>query len=563
MSTTLLTVGLVLKAYNQMTGGLQSAGAAIEGLRGKIDKLRENSEKLGRGALASGFVAGGTLMKTVSAFAELEDASTRLKVTMMGATGAVSDKFESINTLAVKLGDELPGTSADFLNMMATLKQFGISDESILSGVGDAAARIGVLLKMAPEGAAEFVSKMKEATGTADKDMLDLMDTIQRVFSLGVKSDQMMYAFARSGGALKTFGIQGLQASKDLAPIFAMLIGGGLSGETIGTGFAAILNSLADRKKMNGVNAGLARMGINLELFDKKGKFSGPEALVEQFDKLKKLNPQQLNAVLKAITGGGQDQQMLASIVTNGLEGYKDMQRRMQEQADLQKRVNAQLSTLKNLWDAATGTFTNALAAFAESFAPELKSITEWFGKLSENIGKFSKEHPMLSKFIGIAVGGFALVTIGLGAMAIAFAGILKYIALIGGLSAAITKLGVIVTFVSRLFMLNPIGLAVTAMIGLAALLIANWAPVKTWFTGFFSWVGDKARMLGSLIPNWVKAPSLAPSVASATAGRNGGDFGGTLNIKLDGPAHVASVKSNDPRFGFNVDAGMTMAGSY
>ncbi|MEK7785915.1 MAG: phage tail tape measure protein, partial [Chloroflexota bacterium] len=345
----------------------------------------------------------------------------------------MSGKFEQINALAIKLGNQLPGTSADFMNMMATLKQFGMSDESILSGVGDAAARIGVLLKLTPEAAAEFVSKMKTATGTADEDMLGLMDTIQRVFHLGVKSDEMMMAFARSGGALKTFGIQGLQASKELAPIFAMLVKGGLSGETIGTGFASILNQVSDAGKMGKVNAGLAKLGVNLRLFDKKGQFLGPQNLVAQFDQLKKLNPQQLSAVLKEITGGGQDQQMLASIVTNGLTGYQDMERRMQEQADLQARVNVQLGTLKNLWDAASGTFTNALAAFAESFAPELKALTAWFGRLAESVGNFSKEHPMLSKTLGIMIGGFALVTIGLGAMALLFAGVLKYIALVSG----------------------------------------------------------------------------------------------------------------------------------
>lgn len=55
----------------------------------------------------------------------------------------------------------------------------------------------------------------------------------------------------------------------------------------------------------------------------------------------------------------------------------------MKDQANLQSRVNTQLGTLKNLWDAALGTFTNALVAFGEAVAPEVKALVTWIGELS------------------------------------------------------------------------------------------------------------------------------------------------------------------------------------
>jgi hypothetical protein len=225
------------------------------------------------------------------------------------------------------------------------------------------------------------------------------------------------------------------------------------------------------------------------------------------------------------------------------------MVKRMEEQANLQKRVEMQLQTLTNLWDAATGTFTNTMAAFAETFAPEIKALTEWFTNLAQAVGDFSKEHPKLSKFIGIAVGGFALVATSLGAMAIAFAGAMRYVALVATL--------------------NPIGLVVAAFAAAALLVITNWETVKGWFVSFFNLIGEKAQAIGRFIPDWLKgpswrqAPSLAPSVAPASRGQIGGNFGGTLNIKVDGPARVTGMKTNDSRFGFNVDAGLTMAGAY
>jgi TP901 family phage tail tape measure protein len=68
--------------------------------------------------------------------------------------------------------------------MMAKLVQQGISYKAILGGVGQAAGYLAVQLKMPFEDAAEFAAKMQDATKTSEKDMLSLMDTIQRSYYL-------------------------------------------------------------------------------------------------------------------------------------------------------------------------------------------------------------------------------------------------------------------------------------------------------------------------------------------------------------------------------------------
>lgn len=587
-------VGVTLKAFDQMSGVVGTAQRNLTGLQKKLEGVRESAERVGRAGLADGLIVGAGLLKTVSAFSDLEDASTRLKVTMMDKNG-VAGAFEQVNALAVELGNRLPGTSADFLNMMATLKQYGIRDQSILGGVGEATANLAVLLKMTPDAAAEFAAKMKEATGTADKDMLGLMDTIQRTYHLGVGASEMMYAFARAGGALKNFGIQGLDKTKELAPIYAQLIKGGLSGETAGTGFASILTNLADGKKMKEVNGYLAKIGVTLKFFE-NGKFVGPKQMVAELDKLKKLDPQKLNAVLKHLTGGGQDMQMLATIINGGIEGYNDMRERMDEQAALQERVNKQLLTLKNLWDAASGTFTNALAAFAETFAPELKAMTEWFGELSKGIFDFAKSHPLLSKWLGLATLGFVALNLTVGGFALVLAGVLRYVALLatigpglvsvlGGIAAAFRVLGTVIAFVGRVFLLNPIGLAVTLIATAAYLIYKNWEPIKAFFSDLWggvkqtfddawNWISSKI----SSVPEWMKnifgggntsggfsttQQGMAPALPGVPRNTRT-DIGGDIRIKIDqdGRASVASVKPSQPGVRFNVHAGPTMAGA-
>lgn len=79
-------------------------------------------------------------------------------------------------------------------------------------------------------------------------------------------------------------------------------------------------------------------------------------------------------------------------MMTKGLEGYNETIAKMEAQAAQQERVNAQLGTLGNLWDAATGIFTNMMVKFGEALAPEIKAIIEWIGEMSERIGNWAKK---------------------------------------------------------------------------------------------------------------------------------------------------------------------------
>lgn len=562
-----LQFALVLTAVNRFSGVFNQLNDKTSDLRKRMDKVRESSERMGRVMVAGGLAAAYAMSKPIAAYAELEDASVRLKTVMMDKNGMVG-AFEQVNALAMKLGDRMPGTTADFLNMMSTLKAYDISDASILGGVGEAAANLAVLLKMAPEAAAEFAAKMKNATGTVDADMMGLMDTIQRLNFMGVDSTEMMYAFGRSGGALKTFRIQGLAATQALAPLYAMLVKGGLSGETVGTGFATILSSVADKKKLGEANAMLGP-GMKLNLFDKAGQLKPIRDVVAQFDKLKNLDPIKLNAVLKELTGGGQDQQMLAQIITNGVEGYDKIVASMQAQADLQKRVNEQLATLTNLWEAATGTFRNTLAGFAEAMGPQLKELAQWFGKVSAAVGAFIKQNPELAKWIGIISLVAIAAAIGLGTLALAVSGAIGTF-----LTLKIAALGLLRVFL--LMMATPLGAAFMLIAGAAYLIYKNWDTLKKWFWEFWDALKSKALDVGKILmkvllplraAKWlvdqaieITAPAPSRPRAPSASGAGPQQVSGKITLDVhDKRIGVREVKSDNPRVKVQADVGRTM----
>lgn len=597
MSSAMMALGVTVKLFDQMSGGMGRIMQQVDGLRGRLTKLSEQAAALGRAGMADGLIAGGALMKSVSAFSALEDASMRLKVAMTDKNG-MAGAFEQVNALAVKMGDRLPGTTADFLSMMATLKKFGITDQSILSGVGEATANIAVLLKQAPEQAAEFVAKLKEATGVADADMLKFMDTIQRVYHQGVDATQMMYAFARSAGALKAVKVQGLEATREMSALYAILIKTGASGETVGTGMGTILNALQDTKKLAEVNRVLqAQKGFTLEFTDKKGNFLGVENMVAQFDKLKRLEPGQLNKVLRHLFGGGQDMQMAATLISNGTEGFRKMAADMEKQASLEERVRMQLGTLANLWEAASGTFTNALAAFAGAIAPELKALTEGFNDLSEGLRKFIEENPRLAKAIGLAALAFTGLALGAGAAGLGFAAVLKYVALVtpvfkalalGVLSGvgAFAKLLTVMSSVGAFMLANPITIAIVALAAAAGLIYENWEPIKDFFVGLWEgikdtvgqaveWIGGKIRALSDMLPEWVTkytlpgaaiklaADAMGPARPGAvTPGGAKASVGGRVVVEVKDPGGMVSgvsARSDNRDVPLAIDNGLTM----
>ena len=259
--------------------------------RARMEATQRTAGKMqaaGAGMAAAGAATGAALTVPVSAYAQAEDSATQLQVALMRAGSTVPPEFQKINDLAMKLGDRLPGTTADFQDMMTMLSRQGISAQSILGGMGEAAAYLGVQLKKAPTEAAEFAAKMQDATRTTEKDMLALMDVIQRTYYLGVDDSNMLNGFAKLSPAMDTIKQKGLEGAKALAPLLVMADQAGMAGEASGNAFRKIFQMGMDKKKIAKANKGLAP-AQQLDFTDGKGEFGGLDKMFQQLDKLKGL----------------------------------------------------------------------------------------------------------------------------------------------------------------------------------------------------------------------------------------------------------------------------------
>ena len=520
-----ITAKTFSNAQDQLNKKHDAASKAVEKQRLAYEKLQNAQNKAaaaksqmteaGMRAVGLMYTARGiadttrnVLSAPVKAYADTETASTDLRAAMMDNTGKVSAQYKDIDNLATRLGDRLPGTTADFKNLMTMLIRQGMSAKTVLGGTGEAAALLAVQLKKSPEAAAEMAAKLQDATRGTEKEMLAIMDQVQRLYYAGTDDSNILGAFSKLSPALDTLKIKGEAAMKMMSPLVGMLDQAGLSGESAGNAMRKVFTRMMDTKKIAKVTKGT---GLSLDFTNGAGEFGGLDKMYEQLAKLKAVNTEQRLKILQGIFGDDAETlQALNTMIEKGKAGYEEFAKKMEAQASLNQRVNDQLGTLTNLWDAASGTFTNFLAKMGESIAPELKDLTKWIGDINEKLSNWAAQNPETANTIMkivAAIGIFLTVVTGIGA---AISAVLVPIALAkfsffslfgvfaGGGGAISTIIGWLVRLGIALLgfgakaavflVTNPFGWAILA-VGAIIMLWRNWEKVEAALIAGWEWL--------------------------------------------------------------------------
>ncbi|MBY7541775.1 phage tail tape measure protein, partial [Escherichia marmotae] len=269
----------------------------------------------------------------------------------------------------------------------------------------------------------------------------------------------------------------------------------GMNGESAGNALRKVIQSGLSVKKIRDVNKVMARqkLGVQLDFTDGKGSFGGLDNMFRQLAKLRKLTDVKRTGVLKAIFGDDAETlQVVNALIDKGKDGYDQIQQKMNKQASLNKRVQAQLGTLSNLWEAMTGTATNGLAAIGGAFSGDAKNITQWLGELGEKFTKFADENPRVIRGVVGLAAGLAILKLGL------------------------MGVGGAISIVSRIMSMTPIGMIATAIALAAGLIITNWDVVGPYFKKLWETIGPYFEAgwellkkvfawspLGMVINNW------------------------------------------------------------
>lgn len=465
---------------------------------------RNNMAAGGAAGVAAGIGMAAPVLSMTKQFAILEAANADFKASMMQSNGEIDKNFGAMSKLAEGLGTKLPGTTTDYIRMMQTLVQQGQQPEMILNGLGKATAYLGVQLKMGMSEAALFTSKLQDATGATAKEMMGLTDQVQRIANLGVEDTAILNGFTKLSPVLSVIKKQGLEAVKTLSPLLVMADQAGMAGEAAGNAYRKIIQGSLNMKKLAKGNEALAGTGISLNFSNANGEFAGLDNMFKQLAKLQKVNSVKRLEALREIFGDDAETQQAVNImIDKGQAGYDEAVAKMEKQASLQKRVNLLLGTMSNLWEAASGTFINALAFAGETIAPDIKKIIDMIGWVSEKLGNFAQNHPEFVGFILKGVAAIAAFTLAVSGIALMIAGVLgpfamanfalKMFAINGGLA------GLAVKAFSLALKAIPIVTAVSAVIAGVYMIYKHWDTVGPYFAAL--WEGIKIAFLVAFSP--------------------------------------------------------------
>jgi len=262
----------------------------------------------------------------------------------------------------------------------------------------------------------------------------------------------------------------------------------------------------------------------------------------DQFAWMEQVLVPQLKA--KGITKEGDIIDAMGSIFTNRTASNLFAQMYLQrDQIHKNAKLNAGADNIDQLNSKAMGTTTgkeveakaklhDAYLRFGTTILPIYTSAIETATKVLQGFSGWMERNPQQAKMLGVGLLGVAASMVAIGGTLIVLSPLILGIASLRfGLSSLILSgrmsmtvfqalptvfgiaksaflgLGQAFIFVARLFLMNPIGLAITAIAVAAYLIYKNWEPVKGFFVGVWNTIktafNGGIKGVGALILNW------------------------------------------------------------
>lgn len=422
MSSQGFELAILISLRDAASGGADRVSDRLR-LMGKEAKVALKTCEDLRKDLKQGLVMGGvgiaglaTLRSGVKAAGDFEASMADLRMSLqeVGKDGQVNlsklnSEMNQAESLAIRLGNALPGTTQDFIEMLAVLKQGGLDVRTILEGTGEAVAGLAIITHQQPKSLAEPFAQYVQQFELKGKETTKLADVLGKLrFATGLTPQELIegskFFQTRAGMPLGLTGLQGAeQSGRLLATLRSYGLEGGIGGRELG-GFASGL-TFHSKEQQKALAELKAKHGISLEFFDKKGQFKGFENVFAQMEKLRKLTTEQKLTFGEKLFG--REGMGIASIMMKaGVQGWNDVNARIDKTAGSQEMLNQVTQTYNNKMEALLGTIDNLKAT---TFTPMLDMIKPYLDTANSLVGEmqeFAKEHPAIA---GMTTKLFAL----------------------------------------------------------------------------------------------------------------------------------------------------------
>lgn len=406
-----LAVLLTLKdsastGLDRFASRLKVAGKEGQTFANQYARLQESLQRdlvIGGVGVAGLFSSLALMKKGVDVAGTFQAAMTELRTTFteVGKDGKVNMDFLGkemlkAEALTVKLGNKLPGTTQDFVEMTKVLKQQGLASEDIFSGLGEAVAYLAVATKSAPADLAKNFAQFAQMFELSGNDAKKAADTFSRLYvTSGIKSDEliegMKYFQGRAGSAM---GLTGLEKAQEITQILGIMKRHGHEGSAAGTYLTDMISEYNTSKAKGKFDELKKATGIEIEWF-KDGKFAGWDTVFRQLQQFQKLTDEVRSTKFEELFGR---RGMTAATVFSktGADGWESAKDRLKQAIDLDSNINAVSANYVNQIESLTGSLENLVVAGFEPLLPAFSRTAEAANEVVGNLTDFARANPGL-----------------------------------------------------------------------------------------------------------------------------------------------------------------------
>ena len=434
------------------------------------------AKRYGMMALKNGAIAGAAAAVPLK-FA-IDEESVNAEISKVADFANDKQKKEVTDSLKKMITTEIPMSYKEIGELAAAGAQGGIETVD-LSKFSELAAKMGVAFDMEAGEAGQKMANWKAAFGMNMDELKDLGDKVNYLGNNSAASAaSISNVISRVGALGEVAGV----GSGEVAGLGAAMIAMGTDDDVAATGIKKVLTTLAS----GGNKASKAILGIGGADLSKAMKADGAGTIINVFEKIKALNPEEQTGALRDIFG----QQNIGAIapLLNNLDLVKEYLGMVGDKSkyagSMQKEFEAQAKTTANQLKILGNQAKDAGMVVGGIMLPYFKKGVEKLQEFALKVKTFAEEHPKMMEAILKIAGVIA-------GLAVAVPTVLSLYNAFMGLKKAF----LIVKALTSLLATNPMAIGIMLTVGALILLWKNWDKVKAVAGAAMDWINSKIEL--------------------------------------------------------------------
>ena len=471
---------------------MQRVGAELDRVQAKQAKLNTYMKAKGdlgewgasarSAAIGASVAVGGAVVGIIKPAMEFETAMLGVAKQVEGARDAGGNMTPVYRDMAKQiqmLGREMPMATNEIANMVTAGARMGVAKDELI-GFTRTAAMMAEAFELPAGPLADQMGKIAGLYKIPIPAIGSLADSINYLDDNAIsKGGDIIDFLSRTGGVAGSVKVTG----QEMAALGSTLLTLGERTETAGTAVNAIFQKLgAADKGTKKFKAALAEVGLSTASVQKGMQKDAIGTLMKVMEAVGKLPAEKQLGVMVELVGL-EHSDTLAKLANNTGEFRRQLELARSEAAkgSMEKEFQARMQTTQAQWSVLKNTLGELAVNIGSVVLPPLVSLTKTLGAALAPIADFARENPAVVKSLLGMAGGFLLNK-----------------EVIGPVIGLIGNLGKVWTVLSLAFSLNPIGLAVRALVVGAGLIAANWGTIGPWLSGMFDSIGNSLDRLGT-----------------------------------------------------------------